>query len=610
MSTLRSYSCATRVAQAATLVFALTSLDAQTTQPAAQTAEVSTRDVPLTFRTKVNFVTVPVVVRDQQGRALGNLSREDFQVYDSGKPQTISRFAVQKFGGDRPPSQAPAPAAAYASQQASSPPAMPERYIAYVFDDVNTAANDLAQVGKAATQHILASLRPAERAAVYTTSGEGGVDFTADRDKLRQAILAIRPQNPITDQSRCPPMTIYQALGISKNDVQALGAAIADYRTCGSNPQPQSADAAGQVARDVSIRAEFSARNTARELLALADRNITTVLADLDLIVRKLSLMPGLRTVVFISSGFLTLDERRQDESAVLERAVRAGVVVNSLDARALWALPPGLDASAHNLDSDIGDLPAPGAYFGGETAGEGGSSLLVKNQMARAEALANRDIMAEIAANTGGRFFENSNDLRGGFDRLAAAPEYVYVLGFAPQDLKFDGRYHRLKVTLRNSKGFTLEARRGYYAPRYGNDPAEQIKEEVEEAFFSRTESAEIPVTIQTQFFKAGDYEATLSVAAKIDVRQLPFRKEADRNRDELTVVAGLFDTDGNYIKGTQKIVDLSLRDETLAGRLGQGITVRNTFDVAPGTYFVRLVVRDSEGRSITAHSGSVEVP
>jgi VWFA-related protein len=603
----RGYLRAKCITSAITLSLALTVVDGQTAQLAGQTAEVSARDVPLTFRTKVNLVSVPVVVRDAQGRAISGLSREDFQVLDSGKPQTISRFAIQKFGADQTPSPG-APAAAPESQPSPAAPAPPERYIAYVFDDVNTTANDLSQAREAAMRHILTSLRPVERAAVYTTSGQGGVDFTADRDKLRQALLAIRPQNPITNSHSCPPMTIYHALAISKNDVQALGAAIGDYKVCGP-PMPPGEDA--------EILAETRARNTARESLALADRNISTVFANLDGIVKKLSMMAGLRTIVLVSSGFLVLDDRRQEESAVLERAVRAGVVVNSLDARALFALAPGLDASAHTFDSEIGDLPPIGSFLRtGLSAddlkwlGNGGSSLLVKNQMARTEALANRDVMAEIAANTGGRFFENSNDLRGGFDRLAAAPEYVYVLGFAPQDLKLDGRYHSLKVTLRNSKGFTLEARRGYYAPRYGNDPAERIKAEIEEAFFSRTEAADIPVSVQTQFFKTGDYEATVSVAARIDVRHLPFKKEAERNRDELTVVAGLFDADGNYVKGTQKVVDLNLRGETLAGRLQQGITVRNTFDVPPGTYFVRFVVRDSQGQSLSAHSGSVEVP
>ena len=75
-------------------------------------------------------------------------------------------------------------------------------------------------------------------------------------------------------------------------------------------------------------------------------------------------------------------------------------------------------------------------------------------------------------AANTGGRFFENSNDLQGAYERLASAPEYIYVLGFEPQNLKLDGKYHSLKVTLRSAKGIVLEARRGYYAPRSLTDP------------------------------------------------------------------------------------------------------------------------------------------
>jgi hypothetical protein len=264
-------------------------------------------------------------------------------------------------------------------------------------------------------------------------------------------------------------------------------------------------------------------------------------------------------------------------------------------------------------MNSTMTSMPAMGPAFNGGSQGCGGSggcsTLTIKQQAARDEAFANRDVMAEIAANTGGRFFENSNDLLKGFERLATAPEYIYVLGFAPQDLKLDGRYHTLKVSLHNGTGLTLDARRGYYAPRYAKDPAERSKEEIAEAFFSRAETADIPVVIQTQFFKTSDYEATLSVSAKIDVRQLQFRKEADRNRNDLTVVAGLFDSDGNYVTGTQKVLEMRLREETLHGRLASGITVKNTFTVAPGTYFVRLVVRDSEGQTMGARSAPVEI-
>ena len=284
-------------AQAA-LALALAPVYAQSPQPSAQ-AEVSTHEAPLTFKTKVNLVSIPVVVRDAKGRAVGNLSRDDFQITDNGKRQAISRFSIERFGEKEPAApEAPAmqtrsatgtlvpsqpaidstrPRAPQLSQsqtaEPAQPPATPERFVAYVFDDVNTKANDLAQAREAAYQHMITSLRPTERAAVYTTSGQGGADFTDDRDKLRKAMRAIRPQNPITQSSDCPPMTVYQAERISKDDVEALGAAMADIQTCSIQDQ-----ATGEE--------EWKARNAARAVLAIADRNIITVLAGLDGIVK------------------------------------------------------------------------------------------------------------------------------------------------------------------------------------------------------------------------------------------------------------------------------------------------------------------------------------
>jgi len=53
-----------------------------------------------------------------------------------------------------------------------------------------------------------------------------------------------------------------------------------------------------------------------------------------------------------------------------------------------------------------------------------------------------------------------------------------------------------------------------------------------------------------------------------------------------------------------------MRLRDETLANGLGSGITIRTSFDVKPGTYLVRLVVRDAEGQLMAATNGAVQIP
>jgi hypothetical protein len=138
----------------------------------------------------------------------------------------------------------------------------------------------------------------------------------------------------------------------------------------------------------------------------------------------------------------------------------------------------------------------------------------------------------------------------------------------------------------------------------------AEDAKRDIEEALFSRDEWRDIPVELHTQFFKSSDSSAKLSVLARIDVRQLRFRKADGRNSDILTVASGLFDRNGNYVSAIEKTVDMHLKDETLASRLNSGIIVKSGFDVAPGSYFVRVVVRDAEGQKMAALNGAVDIP
>ena len=536
-------------------------------------AEVQTQTAPVTFSSGVNLVSVPVVARDSTGHASGNFERQDFQLFDNGKPQIISRFNVEKFGemsiAVKPTAATPAPVA---------PIAVPERYVAYLFDDAHMRFDHLSSAREAAWRRISTSVNPAERIAIYTTTGANGLDFTSDLDKVHKALFAITPQNAITVSAiDCPPMTIYVAdLLWNKKDPQAYADAESDVNAC--THMQMSAD-----------EADFVAENAAKVTLALADRYIREALDTLDLLVRKMSMMAGQRTVVLVSDGFYMLDDRRLDQSDVFEHALRANVVINTLDARALTALNSGQEASEHTINN---------------------ATLADKGRWENEAALADRAVLAETAEATGGAFIAGSNDLDAGFARAAQAPEFIYVLGFDPDNLKLDGKYHTLKVSIRNSKGITIEARRGYYAPHYSEDSGERAKQEIQEAFFSRDEIHDIPVIMQTQFFKPTDYKATVTVAAKVDVRQLPFRKEGDRNRNDLTIVSGLFDTDGNFVSGTQKTVQLRLLDATLQERLSAGLTVKTTFDVAPGNYLVRLVVRDGEGRGMAAQNGAIEIP
>lgn len=554
--------------------------------PAPPTAEVTTHDAPATFRTGVNLVLVPVVVRDRAGKAIGTLKQEDFQLTDKGKPQIITRFSIERPEAPLIPSVSALDSdAAQPAAPAPAPP-IPQRFIAYVVDDVHLTIGDLTRARLAVVQHVTGSLEPTSRVAVFTTSGRTTLDFTGDRDQLRDTLNRIQPWTSAGSTTfDCPEIQYYMAdMIVNKNDSQALAAATAEALSC--NPPAGNDPASIQAAQ---VQAQGIAHAAAQSALSVGDSETRLANGVLRDVVRRISIMPGSRNIILVSSGYYLTIDHRTDESDLLDRAIRANTTISSLDARGVYNPDPVLDASR---------------------AGGNSSMQTIKNQYERDSALANEDIMAELADGTGGTYFHNDNDLREGLKRLAAQPEFVYVLGFSPQNLRFDGNFHLLKVTVKERKDLNLQARRGYYAPKHATDPEEQAKDEIREAVFSREEMHDIPIDLNMQFFKPSDYQAKLSVMARIDIRNLRYRKAGDRNNDTLTVVSGIFDRNGNFVSGIEKTVELKLRDETMAKLPASGINIRTTFDVAPGAYVLRLVVRDAEGQIMAARNGSVQIP
>jgi VWFA-related protein len=556
-----------------------------TPPPDQSAAEMTTRDTPATFRTKVNLVLVPVVVRDKQGHAIGNLHKEDFQLFDKGKPQTISSFSVETLDSQvAPVTPAEPPQANGIEAPARTNPAdVPKRFVAYFFDDVHIGQGDLMQVRTAAQRHINESLVPTDRAAIFTTSGRTTLDFTDDRAQLQQTLLKLSPQ-PIARAigQLCPDISYYQAdLIQNRNDPYALQVAVQDAMACMNlDPTKQSS----------FQLAQSSSQSTASQVLNAGDAESRISLGVLRDLVRRVSAMPGQRSIILISPGFLTLPDLHQQITEIIDRAIRSNVIINSLNARGLYTLIPGGDASTPSGQT-LNTAPAKASYQS-------------------AAAIADEDLMVELAYGTGGVLFHNNNDLFEGFKRAAARPEFVYVLGFSPENLKLDGRFHALKITVKSSPKLDLQARRGYYAPQHLANPEETAKQEIQDALFSREELRDIPVEMHTQFFKSSVENARLAVLARVDVKHLRFRKENGRNSDNLTVVSGVFDRNGNLVTGNEKTVEMHLKDQTLENKLGQGITVRNSFDLKPGSYLIRLVIRDSEGQLMAAANGTVDIP
>jgi VWFA-related protein len=401
-----------------------------------------------------------------------------------------------------------------------------------------------------------------------------------NREKLRKAVNSVQPWTSGIDRNDCPPLT-YSIADLLANKYSYTMFSPAQLVALMSRNEADPAlyatysATAGCTKLDQPPEIIAWMKAAIVRVLAYGDRETSYSLGAVKDVIRRLSTMPGERNLILISQGFLVTLDHRLAENDIFESAARANTAVNTIDMRGLYTLMP--DASQEGFPIDD-----------------------------RAAA----DVLAELADGTGGTFFHDDNGFKEGLNQLAARPEYLYVLGFSPQDLKFDGSYHKLKVTVKDVANVSLQSRRGYWAPNHAVDASEAAKEELEEAVFSRDEIQDIPVTLDTEFFKSTEDRAELTVTARIKPGGLRFRRAEERSSDTVTVVTGLFDANGSYISGIERVITLRLRGETLASLERPGIVVKENFNVAPGRYVVRLVVRDSEGHTMSARNGGIEVP
>jgi len=555
------------------------------TPPAGQQekqAELSSKDTNTTFKLRVNLVQVKVVVRDAKGDLVRDLKREDFLLYDQGKLQTISTFGVETAETRRKRMEE----AAKTQQDASEQPqdhgvALPERFVALVFDDIHLKMED-ATVIRSSAGKLVDSMTPADRIGFFGTSEQWKQEFTSDKAALQQALLQVVPRpkmGKVFATTNCPDVTYYMGdQFVNKNDPMVLAVATDQTLQCMYQGDQTMLKAAQNMA--------FSALQQA---LVAGDTDNDYTYRALEDVIRRLSAMPGERVLVLASPGFL-LSTQFLDETGIIDRANRAGIVINTIDARGLYT--PDI----------LGDISQPMTDTPRTTA----NYANYRTQ----EQLENQYVLMDFANGTGGTFFHNSNDLEGGLERAASTPEVSYVLGFSPQNEKMDGKYHTIKVALTDKRKYSIQARRGYYAPRKLNDPQEQAKTEIQEAVFSQDEVLDLPLDLQTQYFKTGSEAAQLSVVSRIGLKGMHFRKSDGRNFDNLTVATVIFDDNGNFVTGGEKILEMRLLDKTY-DRLSQtGVTMKSSFELRPGRYMVRQVIRDSEGAQMAAKNGSVVIP
>jgi VWFA-related protein len=532
---------------------------------------------PVTLRTEVDLVEVPVVVRDGQHRAVAGLTKDDFEIYDAGKKQTITAFSVQRFtspmdaGGGAKAALHPAAAADAAGPKGETR----SRFVALCFDDLNIDAAALKPAKAAAERFVKTGLAPGDRVAVVTTAQPRDAEFTGDVPGLVERIANVTSNRRFSEDAspQCPRIRPYEAyLIVNHLDNQVLEAKVAEYQACGGRiPRPQ--ETVTSMAQGVWQYALMNSRNTLRVI---------------DGLVAGMAKLPGERMILLTSAGFLTGD-LEADEDLLMARALHAEVVIDTLDARGLYTVSPGDDAS---------DSPPPGRVPR--------RAQIVEAQSPGRQEEAKDDGMAALAAGTGGTFYHNSNDLVRGFRELGMAPETMYVLGFAPSGGAANGRFHSLKVRLAAGKRYSLQARLGYTA----SSPNAAARLSPPSRLDSEVTASDTIADLPAEFkWEQRPGPPGITMVAHLDIARLHFETRQSRRHQKLTLVGVLLDASGGVVTGKRSELDLNFTEATFAQLAKTGVLVSLTIPAPPGSYSVRALVEDALEGKLTAAGGAVEI-
>ena len=385
----------------------------------------------------VNYVEVPVTVLDKAGNPVRGLTRDRFEVVDEGKVRPIVSFDAIDFTSP-------------ASMKTTSPlnPAMRRNFL-LLFDLTFSMPVGRAKAQEAALNFIARGLKRYDLAAVATVDVDHGYRmltyFTSDRSLLTAAI-----NNPINFQSS-DPLQIAGQLGFEQSPSQT---------------GPQQATQTQKMDEDINAEiVRVQTRMDESFKRGRIDREVRMLVG----LTRTLRMIPGRKQVVLFSEGFdprliAGRDARQTDETYQEMQQVERGEV---------WKIDMDLrygNTTSLNLIDELGKICRASDVVLHAVDIQG---VRVENSIQQGAVVNSNAGLFLLSRAGGGEVFHNSNDLTADLDHMLRDQDVVYVLGFQPP-VTSPGKFHALKVKVKDVPGARLSYRTGYFE-RGGESPIER---------------------------------------------------------------------------------------------------------------------------------------
>ncbi|HEY4593678.1 MAG TPA: VWA domain-containing protein, partial [Thermoanaerobaculia bacterium] len=542
---------------------------------------------------QVVSVEVPVNVVSHDGDPVRGLTAADFEVYDDNDKQVVTSFEVIDLKTMQEPGTPGAPEAAAPALPDLRPAA--RRHFLLLFDLSFSTPTSILKARMAARDFVLNSLHPTDLAAVATYSLETGpklvVTFTPDRVQLARAVDTLGYRQAL-DSARIDPLHFV----IDEPDTALLSLAS----STGVTGRDERKDLINQEVYDylktIAIAAQKEERSFQRSRISNYSRSLGEV-------AKALKGVQGRKQVVFFSEGFdstLLLGRDTTDPGAAEDNDYVLFGQHERVDTDQFYG-NTGLQGEVGRMIDQFkrADCVIQAVDIGGLRAGA--------DQQSRPSG---EGALFYMANETGGELFKDANNLREPLARVLAKTSVTYLLTFERSDLKTDGTYHRLKVKAKLPAGAKLTHRSGYYAPRPFQqlDPLERNLL-ASDGIASAAPRRDLDISVLTAPFRATPERAYVPVIIEASGKSL-LADEKGKKLD-VEIYAYVSDQQGRMRDFFNRRVALDL--EKGGARKGieeGGIKYYGHFDLEPGLYHVRVLVRNANSGRTGVQTVPVAVP
>jgi VWFA-related protein len=554
----------------------------------AQGAQSSTQSY--TEATDVVAVEVPVqVIRD--GEPVRGLTAANFEVWEGRKQQPLTGFetldltAVAAPAGQRP---AAAPVI---------PPSARRRFV-LLFDMSYSSPASLGKARQAAKGLLASGLQPSDLVSVATYSLSRGPElvlgFTSDR---KQALAAIERLGFIDRAADPLRLSMPMAAGMGGGGGEEGGNARTEGRF-----RPDNDATSGGGNSGLGLGALTNAAND-RAAFDAEQRDVSLFSKSLAAFAKVLGSVHGRKYVVFLSEGFQNRILLGTDDDAEIQAMNEASAAGHS------WLVNSDIRYGNTKLSTDVekmieelrrADCVVQAVDPGGLRAYGGENGV---------KPASGQDSLFVMANGTGGELYNNFNDLSLAMKEMLKRTSVTYVLSYQPEGVKHDGSYRKLRVELKNvPRGARIVYRPGYYAPKPYREqsPLERMLDTAGRVV-SGEQGGTIAASVLAAPFQGPGDKAYVPVLIEIDGPSLLAGHQGAALPVEIYAYA--LDADGAVKDFFAKTIGLDVAKVEPVLRQS-GLKLYGDLELAPGSYSLRVLVRNGASGDLSARVLPLEVP